>query len=173
MKGTVYTGIIFLPKHPNADMHGLLRCAVRTNGGMSELTRILRIYDIPFSPVLFNWGIWCESKSMAEAAATERNYGRAMVCPTWCQYLESSRYELIPETFKHATGVVVSVEHAQAILEKVGLTLAIAAHLFTPAEDGIGKKCKVCHQAKDENPRHVKAELASAPDGVKIETEKS
>jgi hypothetical protein len=160
MKGTVYTGIIFLPKHPNADMHGLLRCAIRTNGGMSELTRILRIYDIPFSPVLFNWGIWCESKSMAEAAATERNYGRAMVCPTWCQYLESSRYELIPEKFKRGTEADIGILRTmQTIADAYGVERAIAAHLFTPAEDGIGKKCKVCHQGKDENPRHVKAEV--------------
>ena len=48
MKGTVYTGIVYLPKHANADIHGLLRCIVRTKG-MSELASILRVYDIPFS----------------------------------------------------------------------------------------------------------------------------
>ena len=162
MKGTLYTGIIFLSKHPNADMHGLLRCAVRTNGGMSELTRILRIYDIPFSPVLFNWGIWCESKSMAEAAATERNYGRAMVCPTWCQYLESSRYELIPDKFKRGSNAEwpngQTPSNLGLNIDGTGV-LVVGMHLFTPAEDGIGKKCKVCHQGKDENPRHVKAEV--------------
>lgn len=99
MKGTVYTGIVYLPKHANADIHGLLRCIVRTKG-MSELASILRVYDIPFSPALFNWGIWCESKSVVEQAATEGQYGRTLVCPTWCQYLDIANYQPIPEKLK-------------------------------------------------------------------------
>ncbi len=39
MKGTVYTGIVYLPKHPDADMHGLLRCAVRTKASACSITR--------------------------------------------------------------------------------------------------------------------------------------
>ena len=56
MKGTVYTGIIYLPKHPQADMHGLLRCAVRTERGMSHLAHICLVNVSPCngSPDRFN-----------------------------------------------------------------------------------------------------------------------
>lgn len=144
-KGTVYTGIIYLPGHPKADLHGLLRCVVRTDRGMSHLTSILRTYDIPFSPVLFNWGVWCESKSFAELNATENQYGRALVCPTWCQYLGPEHYLPIPETLKAG---------APKVAKKDEPLPAIGRHLFSPGEND-PKRCRVCHLAKDENQKHV------------------
>lgn len=100
MKGKVYSGIIYLPNHPHADMHGQLRCIVRTEGGMMHLASILRAYDIPFSPMLFNLGTWCESKSTIEQSVSEKFYGVAIVCPTWCQYLRPDNYRAIPESLK-------------------------------------------------------------------------
>jgi hypothetical protein len=103
MKGTVYSGIVCLSRHPNADVHGQLRCAVRTTG-LTSLTSILRLFDISFSPILFNYGIWCESKSQVEITATEKHYGEALVCPTWAQYLKVEDYQPIPEKLKRSAG---------------------------------------------------------------------
>ena len=99
LKGTVFTGLVYLPSHPKADIHGQLRCIVRT-AGMTNLTTILRRFDIPFSPVLFNYNLWCESKSVMEIQATERHYGEALVCPTWQQYLGAENYVPIPASFR-------------------------------------------------------------------------
>jgi len=98
MKGTVYSGLIYLPSHPQADVHGQIRCVVRTQG-ITNLTTALRRFDIPFSPVLFNYSLWSESKSAIEQQATERHYGVPMVCPTWCQYLKVENYSVIPSSF--------------------------------------------------------------------------
>lgn len=99
MKGTVYTGVIYFPRHPDADMHGLIRCVVRTSGLMN-LAGALRVYDIPFHAMMFGQGIWCESKSIAEIEASEMHYGEVMVCPTWCQYLKAENYKTIPRGLK-------------------------------------------------------------------------
>ena len=150
-KGTTYTGIVYLPKHPHADMHGMLRCIVRTRG-MSELTSILRTYDIPFSPVLFNYGVWCESKSIIEQTATEHNYGRAMVCPIWQQAVSVDAYELIPDNLKRTVGV--GYLSSAAVLWASGSgTIGIAPHLFQPWDQDIGprRECQSCTRPKNDS----------------------
>lgn len=99
MKGTVYSGVVYLPKYRDADMHGLLRAVVRTSSVL-RLAESLRVYDIPFHPLMLSQGIWCESKSMVENAASERFYGQVIVCPLWCQYLKAENYVPIPKEFK-------------------------------------------------------------------------
>ena len=169
MKGTVYTGIVYLPKHPQADMHGLLRCAVRTERGMSHLAAILRVYDIPFSPMLFNWGIWCLSESVVEQTATELYYGRALVCPLWCQYLEPGKYKPISDVLK--PGATLNPGAAQGI-EDPAIFRNTGRHLYIAGEDG--RRCRVCHQLRDENPRHVRPIVPplapQRPDSVKLES---
>lgn len=98
-KGTVYTGIAYLPKYPDADMHGLVRCVVRTSSVL-RLAEALRVYDIPFHPLMLSQGIWCESKSAVEELASVSQYGQAIVCPLWCQYLKVENYKVIPKGFK-------------------------------------------------------------------------
>jgi hypothetical protein len=149
-KGTTYTGIVYLPKHPHADMHGMLRCIVRTRG-MSELTSILRTYDIPFSPVLFKYGVWCESKSIIEQTATEHNYGRAMVCPIWQQAVSVDAYELIPNRLKRTV-----VATGAGLLSSAAVSWAsgfIGPHLFMPWDQDIGprRECQSCTRPKSDS----------------------
>jgi len=148
MKGKVYGGVAYFPKHAAADLHGLLRCIVRT-AGITELTSILRIYDIAFSPVLFNWSIWAESKSMAEQAATELHYGRVLVCRLNQQYLPGC-YELIPETLKRTY-------RPPAPVPSTIPAAAIGRHLYSP-EEGT-KRCKVCHNFGYDDPIHIKLQV--------------
>lgn len=103
MNGTVYTGVAYFPKHPQADLHGLVRCVVRTSSVM-KLAEALRIYDIPFSPMLLNQGIWNVSASIVEQRASESHYGEVLVSPLWCQYLEPDFYEPVPKSLKVGTG---------------------------------------------------------------------
>lgn len=173
MKGTVFTGIIYFPQHPQADMHGQLRCIVRTSG-ITNLTSILRLYDIPFSPVLFNWSIWTESKSMAEQTASEQHYGRALVCPTWQQYLAPEHYQPIPDKFKVGSAQVHSLLLASA---QMGWGLGrpiLGPHLFEAwdGETGVRRACQRCPFAKDAD-IHVKAVAPEVPNDVKLGTEKS
>ena len=99
MKGTVYTGVCYFPRHPQSDMHGLVRCVVRTSG-MVNLGASLQVYDIPFHPMMFQQGIWCESKSAVEKSITEQHYGEVMVSALWCQYLQSDSYHTVPKGLK-------------------------------------------------------------------------
>lgn len=168
MKGTVYGGIAYLPKHPKADLHGLLRCVVRTQG-MTNLTSALRVYDIPFSPVLFNQGIWAESKSVVEQQATEKNYGRVMVCSLQSEYLDVAQYELLPASWK-----LSMIELAPAPRVMVD-GWHIGRHLFAPVvEEGERKgRCRVCHYPQDD-PIHIRAvfleDAALPPQAAKEET---
>ena len=100
-KGTVYTGIVYLPKHPQADMHGLLRCVVRTSG-VQNLALALRVYDIPFHPMMISQGLWAESKSVMEQQASEKHYGEVLVCELWQQYLKAENYQSVPKELKKA-----------------------------------------------------------------------
>jgi hypothetical protein len=152
VKGTVYTGIIYFPQHPQADMHGQLRCVVRTSG-ITNLTSILRSYGIPFSPVLFNYSIWTESVSVAEQTATEREYGRALVCATWAQYLSPEHYEPIADKLR--------VGATQAPQTGWGLGRPVLGpHLFEAwdGETGVRRACQRCPFQKNDE-IHVKAEV--------------
>jgi hypothetical protein len=99
MKGTVYTGVCYFPRHPQADMHGLVRCIVRTSS-LQKLQEALAVYDIPFHVLMFNEGIWCESKSVVEKAVSETHYGEVMVCALSYQYLGGGHYETVPKGLK-------------------------------------------------------------------------
>ena len=159
LKGTVYTGIVYLPKHPEADMHGLLRCVVRTQG-LTELTSILRIYDIPFSPALFNWGLWCESKSIVEQHATGPHYGRVMVCSLErleLQFLSPEGYRELPDSMKRtapAAQVLAGFYTNEPAIATI--TIPIGKHLYAPVGDG-DRRCRVCHNFGKDDPIHVKA----------------
>jgi len=99
MKGTVYTGVAYFPRHPYADMHGLVRCVVRT-ASLQHLQEALAVYDIPFHVLMLKEGIWCESKSVVEKSVTEAHYGEVMVCALCYQYLTGAHYETVPKGLK-------------------------------------------------------------------------
>lgn len=147
MKGTVYGGIVYFPEHPRADLHGHLRGIVRTDG-ITNLTSILRTYDIPFSPVLFNWSIWQESKSIVESQATEKEYGRLLVCAIVQQYVNPAAYETVPDSLKRTHEIAAGAELARNAAGFMASTLG--PHLFTPwdGETGPRRACQLCTSGK-------------------------
>ena len=98
-KGTTWAGVVYCPKHPEADMHGLLRGAVRTSSVL-RLAEVIRLYDIDFHVMWLRQGLWSESHSIAEIQATMRNYGVLLVCPLWCAYLGPERYQPMPKELR-------------------------------------------------------------------------
>ena len=96
MKGTCYSGIVYFPEHPEADMHGLIRVAVRTRGPLDVCDKLIRA-GMPGSMAAFwHTRVWTESKSHAEIAATETHYGELLACSLATQYLKSENYKPIP-----------------------------------------------------------------------------
>lgn len=96
MKGTCYSGIAHLPEHPDADMHGLVRVAIRVRGGWLEVRDRL---DRAAISATFAGEIWQESKSHAEMVATEWHYGELLACPIVLQYISPENYRPIPKFF--------------------------------------------------------------------------
>jgi hypothetical protein len=97
MKGTCYSGIVFLPSHPLADMHGLLRACVRTRGRLQVGTLLDRA-GIMNHPSFWLTGMWCESKSAVEQHVTEKHYGEILVCSLVQAYLKPEVYEVVRES---------------------------------------------------------------------------
>lgn len=96
MKGTCYSGIVYFPEHPEADMHGLIRVAVRTRCKLDACAKLQRA-DFPTSMNSFIvTHIWAESASHAEHVATERHYGELLACSLSTQYLKPENYKPIP-----------------------------------------------------------------------------
>ena len=163
MKGTVYGGVLYFPDHPKADLHGQVRGIVRTTG-ITNLTSILRTYDIPFSPVLFNWSIWQESQSIVERQASEQQYGRLLVCPIAQQYLNPAAYELVPDLLKRTHELAAGARLAESSAGFMAATMG--EHLFQPWDGDLGPRrvCQHCPKAKDDR---IHSRYA-----VQLETEK-
>ena len=95
-KGKCFGGVAYLPGHPCADLHGLLRMCIRTRS-WAEVIRASRERtgetNLGCYPS-FNWNsrIWQESKSHIEIALTETHYGEFFVCPLEKQYLSPENY---------------------------------------------------------------------------------
>lgn len=89
---SVFGGIIHLPQHHLADMHGLLRGIVRLNSRL-KVRSVLSHYRIEIPPSAWLMGLWCESKSLIEASATEGFDGQVFVCSLPMMYLKTEYYE--------------------------------------------------------------------------------
>ena len=101
-KGTVYGGVLYLPQHPYADIHGLLRAVMRTKGWRYVIMELERFMLNP--SVLIRNHIWAESGSAVEKIVTETHYGEMLVCPLVEAYLKPERYtRLLPESLKQET----------------------------------------------------------------------
>ena len=98
MKGTVFGGILWLPSHPDADMHGLLRVVVHTASRLT-LQNTLSRYGFVLPPVLFSAGLWSESESIVEQRAAETRYGEVLTCPLSEQYRDISSYRPLSGDF--------------------------------------------------------------------------
>ncbi len=95
-KGTVYSGIVYLPDHPDADLHGLLRVCIREASVSHAINKLDN--SLIHTHCLWTRKIWQESKSHAEAQATERHYGELLTCPLVSQYLRPENYKPIPKS---------------------------------------------------------------------------
>lgn len=95
-KGTVYSGIVWLPDHPDADLHGLIRVVIREASMLRVAAKLEGI--AVYNGGLYNANIWQESKSHAEHQATERHYGELLACPLVMQYLRPENYKPIPKS---------------------------------------------------------------------------
>ncbi len=92
MPGTVFGGVIYLPQHPDADLHGMLRACIRCRSRL-QIEHALQAFFIPFNPTLaFQHHYWAESQSVAEHQATEKHYGELMACPLQRAYLSAACY---------------------------------------------------------------------------------
>lgn len=94
VKGTVYSGIAYMPQHPDADMHGLIRIVIRTRSWLAVRDKLdgLGISDRCAS------NIWTESRSHVEQLATEGRYGEPLACPIVLAYLKPENYKPIPRS---------------------------------------------------------------------------
>jgi hypothetical protein len=98
---TVYGGIVRLPQHKLADMHGLVRAVVRTRTRL-QVDSILRTFDLNIPPSFWLAGIWSESKSLNEQHVTEGHPGKVFVCGLWELYVNEGRYELLERSKKRS-----------------------------------------------------------------------
>ena len=88
-KGIVYSGIAYLPDHPDADLHGLVRACIRERSRLAAMQKLRRA-GIPL--VGSTNMIWQQSASHVEQMATERHYGEILICPIVFQYLDANNY---------------------------------------------------------------------------------
>lgn len=103
MRGTCYGGVIYLPSHPDADLHGLVRACMRISGGWVALfTKIDMLGIRRTTGRMSNSQIWQVSESQAEKAATERHYGQLLICPLVKQYLAAENYRPMAKIQKPA-----------------------------------------------------------------------
>lgn len=100
MKGSVYGGVLYLPQHPYADIHGLVRAVMRTKS-WAFVSLALEQLNVVNPSLMARNGIWGQSGSAVEKLVTEGHYGELMVCPLVSAYLDASKYErLSPESLK-------------------------------------------------------------------------
>ena len=97
-KGTVYGGVISLPQHPDSDIHGLLRCVIRTTSRL-RASEALEMIGVKRPFALFLEGIWSESKSAVELLVTEQHYAEIMVCPLAAAYVSPEKYRRLPPAY--------------------------------------------------------------------------
>ena len=96
MKGIVYSGIVYAPEHPDADLHGLVRAAIRERSWILARRSLEREFgESQRFRWLLNSEAWTNSKSNAESLATEKHYGEILVCPIVRQYLDPKYYKPI------------------------------------------------------------------------------
>ncbi len=91
-KGTVYGGILYLPRHPFADIHGYVRGVMRTKSS-AYVNNALEALGVENCRALWFEHVWGESGSAIEKLVTEQHYGEMMVCPLVEAYLKADRYQ--------------------------------------------------------------------------------
>jgi hypothetical protein len=97
-KGNVYGGVLHLPAHPAADIHGLVRAIMRTRNQQFVNTALGGL-GVQGPAALWREHIWCESGSAIERLVTESNYGVLMVCPLVSMYVKADAYQKLDERY--------------------------------------------------------------------------
>jgi hypothetical protein len=92
----VYSGIAYMPEHPDSDMHGLLRVVIQERS-IPAVMAILEKSGITFRG-LWTANIWQVSKSRIEQLAAERHYGELLACPLVLAYLKPENYKPKPKS---------------------------------------------------------------------------
>ena len=100
MKGTVYSGIVVAPDHPDADLHGLIRVCIRERSWEAVERKLERAFDPLAAP--WNSRLWGQTKSNAEILATEGRYGELLACPLVLAYLDPKHYKPVKSKSKPA-----------------------------------------------------------------------
>ena len=86
-----------MPQHPAADIHGLVRGAIRTKSWLwAEET--LGKAGVERTHALWSLGLWSESKSAIEILVTLQHYGELLICPLVEAYLHPEHYQPLPKT---------------------------------------------------------------------------
>lgn len=98
MKGSVYGGVLYLPRHPFADIHGLVRAVMRTRSAL-YVTNAMEALGVHSPMGLWNNHMWAESGSAVEKLVTESHYGEMMVCPLVAAYLHAEKYHILPKEY--------------------------------------------------------------------------
>jgi hypothetical protein len=97
-KGSVYGGVLYLPQHPDADIHGLVRGVMRTSK-VHFVAQALDALGVLVPMKLFQWHLWGESASAVERMVTEPHYGAMMVSPLVSAYITAERYKVLPKEY--------------------------------------------------------------------------
>lgn len=97
-KGSVYGGILYLPRHPFADIHGYVRGVMRTKSS-AYVNNALESLGVENCRALWFEHMWCESGSAIEKLVTETHYGEMMVCPLVSAYLKAEGYQSLPKQY--------------------------------------------------------------------------
>ena len=91
MKGLVFGGILCLPHHPAADIHGLVRAVIRTKNWLWAEEMLAKI-GVPQTHALWNTGLWSETKSAVEQLVSQQHYGQILICPVAEAYIGPDHY---------------------------------------------------------------------------------
>ncbi len=92
-KGQVYGATVRFPNHPDANMHGEVRCIIRTRF-FYEVITAMGMYGIEVFPRDLGRH-WLVSESIIEHRVTTPNYGEIMVCPVSQAYITTDNYHLV------------------------------------------------------------------------------
>jgi len=94
IKGVVFGGIVSMPLHPDANMHGEIRCVIRTRL-FSQAINALSRFGVEVLPRDLG-RIWRASESHVEQTATMTHYGEVLACKLELAYLSVDNYHPIP-----------------------------------------------------------------------------
>ena len=92
MKGVVYGGVLYLPEHPSADIHGLVRACIRTRSWLWAEEQLSKQTNVLRTHMLWSSGLWSISQSAVEIMVSQQHYGELLICPLVEAYINPEAY---------------------------------------------------------------------------------